>query len=51
MPVKYALTVTELRELKIVCKYCHLAWQAQAARPEVARRMIRAYLDTAKKTA
>jgi hypothetical protein len=41
--IKYYLTKEELRKLKAACKYMNLAWEAQAARPQVALRLIRQY--------
>ena len=44
MTTKYNLTPKELRNLKTVCTYAGLRWQAQAARPKLARFLITDYL-------
>jgi hypothetical protein len=40
---KYNLTAKELRQIKVVAKYARLQWQSLAARPEIAKDMIRKY--------
>ena len=45
------LNKAELSNLRKVCKYTKLSYQAMAARPEVARKLIREHLATAQKSA
>lgn len=42
------LSKAELRQLRLVCRFTRLPFQAQAARPNVARELIREYLDEAR---
>ena len=46
--VKYYLSKTELDNLRLVCKYTKLSFHAMAARPEVAKQLIREQLAPAK---
>jgi len=41
MPDKYLLTKAELRELKRRCKKANLSFHAMAARPKVARELLK----------
>ena len=41
--IKYNLTEQELRELREACRAMKLPWEAQAARPESARKLIEMY--------
>lgn len=42
--VKYSLTASEQKDLRKVCKYTGLAFEAQAARPATARKLIADHL-------
>ena len=41
--IKYNLTKAELRELKAACACMKLRYEAQAARPRIARKLISMY--------
>ena len=48
MSIKYNITSTEQKKLRIVCKYTRLSFPAMAARPKIARELIAKYYDTAR---
>jgi predicted DNA-binding protein (UPF0251 family) len=45
---KYYLTIDEQKNLRIVCYYAGLSFSAMAARPKIAKAMIKAHLTAAK---
>lgn len=45
---KYYLTIDEQKNLRIVCYYAGLSFTAMAARPKIAKAMIKAHLTAAK---
>jgi hypothetical protein len=42
------LSKTELRQLRLVCRFTRLGFEALAARPEVARKLIEKHLSNAR---
>ena len=44
----FNLSKTEMRDLRIVCRYCSLPVAAMAARPVKARELIAKHLESAK---
>jgi hypothetical protein len=44
--IKYNLTETELQQLRIVCRYTGVKFEAMASRPKVAKQFIKNYLKT-----
>jgi ribosomal protein S9 len=45
---RYLLTKAEQKELRAACNYMGLSFHAQAARPAIARQLIRQYQDEIK---